>query len=98
MPRLSEDVRRAQLVESALIVAERGGVDSVTSRAVAKEAGVSLGLLHFRFESMDELSPPRWFVDRDGDAMTAALDDLAEFITAKAIEVPDSDSPDPTPS
>ncbi|WP_280783915.1 TetR/AcrR family transcriptional regulator [Rhodococcus opacus] len=217
MPRLPEDVRRAQLVESALIVAETGGLDSVTARAVANEAGVSLGLLHFRFESMDELvttmgeslilelseslqagfghirevselrglpglrqllsvgiggmwpiiraTPDRqlltyeitahslrraatdpttaaavrqyqtmddeavrflevcaeltgvswrtsaadvarfalagldglvlrWLVDRDDDAIIAALDDLAEIITAKATEVPDSDFPD----
>ncbi|MBC2644545.1 MULTISPECIES: TetR/AcrR family transcriptional regulator [unclassified Rhodococcus (in: high G+C Gram-positive bacteria)] len=223
MPRLSEDVRRAQLVESALIVAETGGLDSVTARAVAQEAGVSLGLLHFRFESMDELvtamgeslivqlseslqagfghirdaqelrglsglrqllavgiggmwpiiaatpgrqlltyeitahslrraatertpaaavaagqyrtmdheaavfldacaeitgvrwrTPAadvarfalaaldglvlRWLVDRDDDAITAALDDLARIITAKATEIPGSDTPGPVPS
>jgi hypothetical protein len=38
----------------------------------------------------------RW--GSDDDAMTAALDDLAEFITATATEVPDSEFPDPTPS
>jgi hypothetical protein len=36
----------------------------------------------------------RWLVDRDDDAIIAALDDLAEIITAKATEVPDSDFPD----
>lgn len=32
----------------------------------------------------------RWLVDRDDDAMITGLDDLAEIITAKATELPDS--------
>ena len=53
--RLPADERRAQLVESALTIAERSGVASVTVRAVAEEAGVSLGVVHYCFESKDEL-------------------------------------------
>lgn len=53
--RLSADERRAQLVESALVIAERRGVTSLTVRAIAEEAGVSLGVVHYCFESKGEL-------------------------------------------
>ena len=53
--RLPADERRAQLVESALTVAERGGIASVTIRAVAEEAGVSLGVVHYCFENKEAL-------------------------------------------
>lgn len=53
--RLPADERRAQLVESALSIAEQRGVASVTVRAVAEEAGVSLGVVHYCFESKEEL-------------------------------------------
>ncbi|AOW92015.1 TetR family transcriptional regulator [Rhodococcus sp. WMMA185] len=55
LTRLPADERRAQLVESALTIAERRGVASVTVRAVAEEAGVSLGVVHYCFESKEEL-------------------------------------------
>ncbi|NLU83916.1 TetR/AcrR family transcriptional regulator [Rhodococcus sp. HNM0569] len=55
LTRLPADERRRQLVESALSIAERTGVASVTVRAVAEEAGVSLGVVHYCFESKDEL-------------------------------------------
>lgn len=53
--RLPADERRAQLVESAIAVAERGGISSVTIRAVAEDAGVSLGVVHYCFESKEAL-------------------------------------------
>ncbi|MFZ2177800.1 MAG: TetR family transcriptional regulator [Rhodococcus sp. (in: high G+C Gram-positive bacteria)] len=53
--RLPADERRAQLVESALVIAEQRGVASVTVRAVAEEAGVSLGVVHYCFENKEEL-------------------------------------------
>lgn len=53
--RLPADERRAQLVESALSIAEQRGVASVTVRAVAEEAGVSLGVVHYCFESKEAL-------------------------------------------
>ena len=36
-------------------IAERGGVSSVTIRAVAEDAGVSLGVVHYCFESKEAL-------------------------------------------
>lgn len=53
--RLPADERRAQLVEAALNIAERGGIAAVTIRAVAEEAGVSLGVVHYCFESKEAL-------------------------------------------
>ena len=55
MPRLSADVRRTQLLEAALTVAEDRGIGDVSLRRVAGAAGVSLGLLHYRFADKDEL-------------------------------------------
>ncbi|MFM1723748.1 TetR family transcriptional regulator [Rhodococcus sp. PAM 2766] len=53
--RLPAEERRAQLVEAALNIAERGGIAAVTIRAVAEEAGVSLGVVHYCFESKEAL-------------------------------------------
>ena len=53
--RLPADERRAQLVASALAIAERGGVSSVTVRAVAEHAGVSVGAVHYCFETREAL-------------------------------------------
>ena len=53
--RLPAEERRAQLIEAALNIAEHGGIASVTIRAVAEEAGVSLGVVHYCFESKEAL-------------------------------------------
>ena len=47
--------RREQLIEAALAVASRDGIDAATVRAVAAEAGVSLGVVHYCFQDKDEL-------------------------------------------
>jgi AcrR family transcriptional regulator len=47
--------RRAQLIDAALRVAAQAGVEAVTVRAVAQEAGVSLGTVHYCFQDKDEL-------------------------------------------
>ncbi|MBP1158281.1 AcrR family transcriptional regulator [Rhodococcus sp. PvR044] len=53
--RLSADERRRQLIECALDVAERGGIGAVTVRAIAREAGISLGMVHYCFASKEAL-------------------------------------------
>lgn len=53
--RLPADERRTQLIESALTIAQRSGLSAVTVRQVAEEAGVSLGVVHYCFESKDDL-------------------------------------------
>ncbi|MBM7783617.1 TetR/AcrR family transcriptional regulator [Tenggerimyces flavus] len=55
MVRVPADERRRQLVEAALVVASREGVDAATTRRIAKEAGVSLGIVHYCFRSKAEL-------------------------------------------
>jgi AcrR family transcriptional regulator len=50
---LSIDQRRTQLIEAAIVLAERNGVSAVTTRDVAREAGVSLGVVHYCFDSKD---------------------------------------------
>lgn len=53
--RLPESERRAQILEAALRVAMRDGLAAVTARSVAKEAGLSQGLVFFHFASADGL-------------------------------------------
>ncbi|WP_407444893.1 TetR/AcrR family transcriptional regulator [Rhodococcus sp. (in: high G+C Gram-positive bacteria)] len=74
--RLPADERRAQLVESALALAEQGGVGAVTVRAVAEKAGVSLGVVHYCFENKEALviAMAETLIDQLGEAMNAAFD------------------------
>ncbi|GEA88148.1 TetR/AcrR family transcriptional regulator [Cellulomonas cellasea] len=55
MNRMPVAARREQLIEAALSVASRDGIDAATVRAVAAEAGVSLGVVHYCFQDKDEL-------------------------------------------
>ncbi len=55
MNRLPVAERREQLIEAALAVASRDGIDAATVRAIAAEAGVSLGVVHYCFQDKDEL-------------------------------------------
>lgn len=51
MARLPSAERRRQLVEAAIRVMTRDGVAKTTTRAVCAEAGVSLSVFHYCFES-----------------------------------------------
>jgi AcrR family transcriptional regulator len=53
--RLTVEERREQLVSSALEIALEEGVEAVTVRRVAARAGVSLGLVHYSFDSKEHL-------------------------------------------
>lgn len=53
--RLSVEDRRAQLVNCALTLADRGGMSAVTVRGVAEEAKVSLGVVHYCFDDKEQL-------------------------------------------
>ncbi|AEE44744.1 TetR/AcrR family transcriptional regulator [Cellulomonas fimi] len=55
MNRMPVAERREQLIEAALAVASRDGIDAATVRAIAAEAGVSLGVVHYCFQDKDEL-------------------------------------------
>lgn len=50
-----EHERREQILSAALRVAEAEGLAAVTSRRVAAEAGLSVGLIAFHFGTMDGL-------------------------------------------
>ncbi|BDZ42632.1 hypothetical protein GCM10025865_19310 [Paraoerskovia sediminicola] len=55
MGRMPIDERRTQLLDAALRVAASDGVEAVTIRAVAQEAEVSLGVVHYCFDDKDDL-------------------------------------------
>lgn len=72
--RLSAAARRAQLVETAIGIAEDSGVASIRLRDVATKADVSLGTLHHFFPSKSELmtSVARALTDQLSAAVTSA--------------------------
>lgn len=56
MPRtVDHDARRAQITDALLVLAARDGLHAATMRAVAAEAGVSVRLLQYYFETKDRL-------------------------------------------
>lgn len=66
--RLPAGQRRAQLLQSALEIAEEQGLGAVTVRGVAERAGVSLGVVHYCFEDKEELI---------GEVISAVNSDIA---------------------
>src|SRR3954454_5312345 len=73
-----EPERREQLIEAAARVIARRGYDAATVRDVAREAGVSTGVIAYYFEGKDDLfaqvlrSASRWFRARLQNAQKAA--------------------------
>ncbi|WP_371582000.1 TetR/AcrR family transcriptional regulator [Streptomyces sp. NBC_01314] len=55
MARLPSAERRRQLTEAAIRAMTRDGVPRTTTRSIATEAGVSLSVFHYCFESKQEL-------------------------------------------
>ncbi|SDS17147.1 regulatory protein, tetR family [Paraoerskovia marina] len=55
MSRMPVEERRAQLIDAGLRIAARDGVEAVTIRGVAAEAGASLGVVHYCFADKDDL-------------------------------------------
>ena len=53
--RMSADERRSKLVDAAIRVMTRDGVAEATTRAIAAEAGMPLGVFHYAFRSKQEL-------------------------------------------
>jgi len=82
MKRLPIAERREQLVEAAIAVASREGIDAATVRAVAAEAGVSLGVVHYCFQDKDELL----------EAMAHEI--TRQNLTQSLLEMPSSGEPD----
>jgi AcrR family transcriptional regulator len=53
--RVSADERRVQLISATLELMRRKGVQSVTMRAIAKEANAPLAIAHYCFDDKSEL-------------------------------------------
>jgi AcrR family transcriptional regulator len=70
------DERRAEIVEAGLSVAMREGVESVTVRRVAQEAGISLGTVHYCFDDKDAMlrAMGRAIAMRASEPVLSALD------------------------
>ncbi len=55
MARMSAEDRRVQLIDAAIAVMTRDGVAKATTRAIASEAQMPLGVFHYAFRSKQEL-------------------------------------------
>jgi len=58
MPKISEEQRaaaRQRLIDATVAVAERDGIDGLTTRAIVAEAGVSAGMFYGHFDSKEAL-------------------------------------------
>jgi TetR/AcrR family transcriptional regulator, transcriptional repressor of bet genes len=94
--------RRAQIVDALLTVMARSGYDGASIQAIAKEAGLAPGLLHYHFESKQEILRElvetlaaqlreryRRRLDDAGEAPGARL---RAFVEAHLAEGPDADA------
>ncbi|MDZ7674864.1 MAG: TetR/AcrR family transcriptional regulator [Acidimicrobiales bacterium] len=75
MPKLSEEQRaaaRQRLIDATIAVAERDGVEALTTRAIVAEAGVSAGMFYGHFASKEELLAA--VVDQRTDELTTMFD------------------------
>jgi AcrR family transcriptional regulator len=55
MPRVPANERRAELVQAAIQVATREGLAATTTRRIAQELDISVGIVHYCFRSKEEL-------------------------------------------
>lgn len=55
MPRVPANERRAELVQAAIRVATREGLAATTTRRIAQELDISVGIVHYCFRSKEEL-------------------------------------------
>ncbi len=85
MPKISEEQRaaaRQRLIDATIAVAERDGVDGLTTRAIVAEAGVSAGMFYGHFESKEALLAA--VVDHKTDELTTLVNAELEFGTPMA--------------
>jgi AcrR family transcriptional regulator len=89
VPRLTADERRASILAAALRVVAAKGFAATTTRDVAAEAGVRVGLLHHYFPSHDDLlaaafehaaAQERAALERRVAAATAPVDKLRRLV------------------
>ncbi|MPR00043.1 TetR family transcriptional regulator [Modestobacter sp. I12A-02628] len=80
MPRtVDREARRRELAEALWRVVRREGIDGISVRSVAAEAGTSAGALRHWFATQDELAAfsLRAVVDRVGERLAVSLPGLA---------------------
>jgi DNA-binding transcriptional regulator YbjK len=70
--------RRRAIVEAALRLLSKHGIEAVSHRAVAEEAGVPLAATTYYFRSLDELleGALRLFVDEEAERLTVLAERL----------------------
>ncbi|MGQ7296476.1 TetR/AcrR family transcriptional regulator [Quadrisphaera sp. KR29] len=100
--RVDPQARRSALVEALWRVAVRHGLDAVSARTVAAEAGASLGTVTRVFATQDELHAAALrravdavrarvaSVERTGDAAADALAQLAQVVPLSAASRPEA--------
>ena len=74
MPKISEEQRaaaRQRLIDATVAVAERDGVEGLTTRAIVAEAGVSAGMFYGHFDSKESLLAA--VVDHKTDELTTLV-------------------------
>jgi AcrR family transcriptional regulator len=83
-PYVKADVRRGQLVAAARAVLQREGMAGGTLRAVAAEAGVPLGTVHYIFPTKEQLlrAVLEDVVEEISDAAGAAAGSETDFASA----------------
>jgi AcrR family transcriptional regulator len=91
MARVPVAERRVQIVEAAVVVALREGIDRMTTRRVAHQAGVAVGVLHYCFGTRDALLREviTHLVEDTSQSMASVFDgggDLRSYLN-RAIEV-----------
>jgi AcrR family transcriptional regulator len=89
MPNFPADVRRKQLIEAAIVVATSEGIDAASTRRVAKQAGVSVGVVHYCFGTKENLFHEviKTIVDQITESSTPAPlpgEDLRSFLSRAA--------------
>jgi AcrR family transcriptional regulator len=91
-----QPVGRKRLIEAAVRLFGREGFDAVPLRALAKEAGVSWGLIRFYFGSKDGLreAAEEWVVSSYLDLVSKAskvanLSELLDLINTNTTDLPD---------
>jgi len=75
MPKITDEQRaaaRQRLVDATVAVAERDGVDGLTTRAILAEAGVSAGMFYGHFDSKEALLAA--VVEQKTDELTTLVD------------------------
>jgi len=85
--RMPAEERRDRLIAAAIRVMTRDGVARATTRAIAQEAGMPLGVFHYAFHSKQELVTrvtetiaQRSKADIDAAVLSGATDDLYQVI------------------